>query len=160
MRSLVFTDTYYDAYKAGDYTPTQEELAGEAVFATHCAACHPPPLFTDFQFHNIGLDTITGGGDLNFLAGRARITGDAQDAGKYKTPTLRYWMHTAPFMHNGTLPDLDAVLAHYRYGVQDVPTLDAMLKKSGAKPGIALSDEEVRSIQNFLGLLNTFHDTK
>lgn len=155
MRSLVYTDTYFDAYKSGTYTPSEDALVGEALFLKHCAECHPPPHFTDYRFHNIGLDTITSGGDLNFLAGRARVTGDIQDAGKYKTPTLRYWMHTAPYMHDGSVRSIEDVFAHYRSGVQDVATLDSSLRPPNSKPGIPLSEEEVRLIKSFLSLLDS-----
>jgi cytochrome c peroxidase len=33
--------------------------------------------------------------------------------GEFKVPTLRGLVHTAPYMHDGSLPTLAAVLAHY-----------------------------------------------
>jgi cytochrome c peroxidase len=31
----------------------------------------------------------------------------------FKTPSLREVAHTAPYMHDGSLPTLEAVIAHY-----------------------------------------------
>ncbi|MFA0173337.1 cytochrome-c peroxidase, partial [Vibrio splendidus] len=40
--------------------------------------------------------------------------------GKFRTPSLRYTKYTAPYMHNGTIPTLEAVIDFYdRGGVAD-----------------------------------------
>lgn len=150
MRSLVSANSRYDrAVRGEDAKLSSAEQAGQAVYATHCARCHSTDLFTDQGFHNNGLDaqfpsdlTATG-------RGRARVTFDDADLGKYRTPTLRNLAYTAPYMHDGRFASLSDVLNHYRFGVVDSATVDSTLA-----PGIALFDEEAEQLLHFLDLLN------
>jgi len=48
----------YDAYLAGQATLTEQEALGLELFEgdkAKCAACHVPPLFTDFTYDNLGV---------------------------------------------------------------------------------------------------------
>jgi cytochrome c peroxidase len=51
--------------------------------------------------------------------GRALITGKWADIGKFKGPVLRALATRAPYFHNGSAADLDAVLDFYeqRFGI-------------------------------------------
>ena len=51
--------------------------------------------------------------------GRALITGKWKDIGRFKGPILRALATRAPYFHNGSAADLDAVLDFYnqRFGV-------------------------------------------
>ncbi len=44
------------------------------------------------------------------------VTRKPEDVGKFKAPTLRNIAVTAPYMHDGSIPTLDGVLAHYEAG--------------------------------------------
>ncbi len=78
-----------------DGTLTSSAQAGEALFNTNCASCHPAPLYTDLKLHNIGSSTLE------------------REDGNYDTPTLIEVWRTAPYMHDGTLNTLtDAVKYH------------------------------------------------
>jgi cytochrome c peroxidase len=44
------------------------------------------------------------------------VTGIASDMGRFKAPTLRNIELTAPYMHDGSIADLDGVLDHYARG--------------------------------------------
>ena len=57
---------------------------------------------TDNQFHNIG----TAGTDV----GLYKVTHADADSGKFKTPSLRDVMYTAPWMHDGSLKHIEAVI--------------------------------------------------
>ncbi|MEM8930016.1 MAG: hypothetical protein AAGE94_02510, partial [Acidobacteriota bacterium] len=57
--------------------------------------------------------------------GLARITGEASDIGRFKVPTLRNIVQTAPYMHDGGLATLDAVLDHYASGGLDTNEIEA-----------------------------------
>lgn len=154
MRSEVDSNTIYDAYLKREYQLSDLELEGEQVFLRNCAACHQPPLFTDHHFHNTGLDTVFEGGEFNLLAGRARITGKKEDLGKYKTPSLRNWKHTPPYMHDGRLSSITDVLHHYRFGLKESNTLDSLLKDKG-NLGLKMDEAEIPALLAFLELLNT-----
>jgi cytochrome c peroxidase len=48
--------------------------------------------------------------------GRQAISNLLGDRGSFKTPTLREIARTAPYMHDGSLPTLEAVVDHYAKG--------------------------------------------
>lgn len=50
----------------------------------------------------------SGGGPAD--AGRAGVTRDYRDSGAFKTPMLREVARTAPYMHDGSFPTLEAVI--------------------------------------------------
>jgi cytochrome c peroxidase len=153
-RTLIFADSRYDAYAHGDLTAlSEQELTGLSLFRRHCAPCHVPELFTDRSYHNIGLDSRYAE-DLERLAwGRGRITNERADIGKYKTPALRNVAVTAPYMHDGRFATLDAVLDHYRNGVERSATLDPRLVAPDGTLGIAMDDDEAAALVAFLHAL-------
>ena len=127
---------------------TKEEEQGYKLFKQKCNACHIEPLFTDQSFRNNGIAI-----GRNDDRGRFVITLDTLDAYKFKVPSLRNIDATAPYMHDGRYYSLDKILDHYRYGVQDTPNLDPLLKQNG-QLGIPMTDEEKARIMAFLKTLN------
>ncbi|MCS7004496.1 MAG: cytochrome-c peroxidase [Cytophagales bacterium] len=125
---------------------TSDELKGLSLFREKCSVCHAGELFTDGTFRNNGLPVYSN--DL----GRAEITLNPDDRYKFKVPSLRNVVYTAPYMHDGRFKTLDAVLEHYRKGVVDSATTDPILKQNGIL-GIPMSDEEKRQIIAFLQTL-------
>ncbi|MOA19415.1 Methylamine utilization protein MauG precursor [compost metagenome] len=79
-----------------------------------CVNCHNGPLFTDNQFHNLGLTYY--GREYEDL-GRYEVTKLPEDVGKFKTPSLRDVMRTRPWFHNGLFDDMDGVLNMYNNGM-------------------------------------------
>jgi len=69
-------------------------------------------------------------GDL----GLYEITQDPDDRWKYRTPTLRNIALTAPYMHNGSLPTLEAVVAFYNAGGVPNEVLDPRIRPLGLTP--------------------------
>jgi cytochrome c peroxidase len=92
----------------------------------NCAVCHTIDkkyaLFTDNKFHNIGIGADTRGEFTD--TGRYSQTKNDADMGAFKTPTLRNCTETAPYMHDGSMPDLKAVIDHYIGGGSSNPHLD------------------------------------
>lgn len=123
---------------------TEEEKKGYAIFQQKCGSCHKEPLFTDNSFRNNGL-TIGPNND----EGRFAITLGPLDRYRFKVPSLRNLAHTAPYMHDGSLRTLNAVLTHYTSEVQQTPNLDPLLQK-----GIPLTEHEKTSLLVFLETLN------
>ena len=75
--------------------------------------CHSGPAFTDGQFHDLGLSYY--GRTLEDL-GRYRVTNEAADVGRFRTPSLRDVTGTRPLMHNG-LFELTGVINMYTAGM-------------------------------------------
>ncbi len=92
----------------------------------NCTACHPIGLFTDNQFHNIGVG-VDEQGELIDL-GRYKVTKNEADRGAFKTPSLRNIALTVPYMHDGSLKTLKEVVDFYIGGGNSNPHLDPQLK--------------------------------
>jgi cytochrome c peroxidase len=61
----------------------------------------------------------------------AEITGNSNDFGKFKTPTLRNIELTAPYFHDGSAATLEAVLDKYNAGLSLYPTVDPLIRPLG-----------------------------
>jgi len=130
VRTIVSGDSRVDRYLEGDNAAlTATEVRGLRAFRAPglCTACHKGSNFTDEEFHNTGVawkvDTGPEGGRLSDR-GRADVTGRADDEGAFRTPTLREISRTAPYMHDGSLPTLEAVVDFYEKGGRSNPNLD------------------------------------
>lgn len=60
--------------------------------------------------------------------GRYEATGQSADRWLYRVPTLRNVALTAPYMHDGSFPDLAAVVAYYDRGGVEHPGLDPRIR--------------------------------
>jgi cytochrome c peroxidase len=124
----------YDRFSAGDASALSDQArAGLDVFfgRGRCNACHVGPGFSDSRFHNVGVGYAPGD-DLvrhGFAdPGRYGVTRAPEDIGAFKTPTLRDVSRHAPYMHDGSSPDLeDAVLRYVRVAVN--PWLDPAMEE-------------------------------
>ena len=142
QRTLISDNARIDK---GELTAAESE--GEKVFKQKCASCHKPPLFTDDRYHNNGLDSDYPTEHEKIAWGRARITRNPDDKGKFKTPTLRNILKTAPYMHDGRFASIDDVLAHYRGGMVRSDLLSAKLV------ALELNEEESASLKAFFAAL-------
>jgi cytochrome c peroxidase len=113
----------FDAWLEGDEAAIPDPAKrGFVLFATTagCAGCHSGWALTDNKFHDIGLPDA----DL----GRSAIApGESQAEHAFKTPTLRNVARRAPYMHDGSLPNLDRVLVHYVSGGVDRPSRSPLM---------------------------------
>ena len=107
---------------------------------------HGTNLFTNDDFHNNGLDTEPFS-DL----GLASVSGNSEDAGKFRTPTLRNVELTAPYMHDGRFSTLEEVIDHYNSGGHYSSTVDPLMKKLGI--GLLLTNQEKADLIAFLKTL-------
>lgn len=144
VRSLVSPRTRFDAWVDGDGAAlSPQEQAGFKLFTgkAGCINCHSGWAFTDRAFHDIGLP----GSDL----GRGKIIDLRAADHAFQTPSLRELAWTAPYMHDGSLASLDAVLDHYEHGVVRRPSVSPDIT------GIALSAGERADLIAFLGTLSS-----
>ena len=81
--------------------------------------CHKGPLFSDNLFHKTNL-SFTNNDD-----GLYKVTHKEDDKGKFKTPSLRDVMNTAPWMHDGSINHMMTILELYR---KVPPAADSLLK--------------------------------
>jgi|GEM_PF-26109 len=113
QRILVSSDAPYDEYVRGNQSAlTPEQIRGNNLFFNElqCATCHTGFNFTNYNFENNGLYE-------NYMdEGRARLTTQTNDIGKFKVSSLRNVALTPPYMHDGSLPTLESVIEHYNSG--------------------------------------------
>lgn len=148
-RTLISADSKYDKWLRGEATLDSAELRGYELFFTEkadCFHCHGNILFTDNLFHNNGLDPFPK--DL----GLAKVTGKTNDESKFKTPTLRNLVFTAPYMHDGRFSTIEQVVDFYSTGVKFSATIDPLMKNVNAG-GIQLTLEEKGDLIAFLKTL-------
>ncbi len=147
MALMVSSNSKYDKYIRGESGGnfTSAELNGLQVFRQKCETCHKEPLFTDLSFRNNGIDSI-----FNDI-GRALITLDPNDEGKFKVPSLRNVTVSFPYMHNGSVKTLADVIDHYNSGVLPSATLDPILNN-----GIPISQQEKLDLLAFLSTLTDY----
>lgn len=110
-RTLFTDQTPFDDFLDGvGQLPPQEEQGRQLFIQFRCNECHAGPLTSDDLFHNTGVRPP--GEDL----GRFNVTGDPQDRGRFKTPTLRNVELRAPYFHNGEMRTLEDVVDFYNRG--------------------------------------------
>ena len=144
VRTILAGDSPFDRYANGIANALSDEArSGLEIFRgkAGCSTCHSGPTMSDERFHNTGV--AWQGGEWKDL-GRFLVTGAAQDRGAFKTPTLREVDRTAPYMHDGSLSTLDAVIDYYDRGGNPAPSRDADLKPLG------LTADEKRQLIAFL----------
>jgi cytochrome c peroxidase len=145
VRSLVSPPTRFDAWVSGNAQALQAgELRGFRLFTgkAGCVLCHNGWRFTDDRFHDIGLP----GGD----PGRGAVPGGTPGQMAFKTPTLREVARTAPYMHDGSLPTLEAVVAHYAGRFIARASLAPNMRRT-----LRLSPQERADLVAFLRTLST-----
>ncbi len=99
----------------------------------------------DIAFHNTGLYNVDGRGSYPSIdRGLIDVTKRAADMGRFRAPTLRNIAVTAPYMHDGSLPTLEAVLDRYASG-----GLKSRYRSNLVK-GFALSASEKADVIAFL----------
>ena len=151
VRSLVSSSSRFDRFVQGDYDRlSNQEIEGLHLFRTRarCMNCHSGPRFSDGQFHHTGLSYY--GRRFEDL-GRFDVTGNPEDRGKFRTPTLRNVRLTGPWMHNGLFTNFTGILRMYNSGITfaarsrpGAPQLSPLIRPLG------LDNSEIEALEAFL----------
>ena len=147
MRTIISNNTPWDRWQAGDESAVSDSAKrGYEVFQNaECNNCHDGVLFTDLQYHNVGIGMDAEEPDL----GRHKVTEEDSDRGAFKTPTLRDVSQSGPYFHNGSSATLEETVDIMLGGGKDNPYLDREnLKK------VDLSDAEREDLLEFLRSLD------
>ena len=115
-----------------------------------CTKCHVGANFSDEMFHNLGVGWVDS--EKKFKdPGRWGVTPtgakNPAELGAFKTPTCRDIERTAPYMHDGSEPTLEAVVEYYDKGGVANPSLDKDIKP------LKLTKEEKADLVNFMKAL-------
>ncbi|MEP2531253.1 cytochrome c peroxidase [Shimia sp.] len=174
----------FDTYLR-DATPLPASAAkGMELFygKAQCDSCHSGQFQTDHGFHAIAMPQIGPGKAARFEShnrdvGRMRVTGAAEDAYRFRTPSLRNLPETGPYGHAGAYATIEAVVRHHLdpvaslhaydptmalllppdydndFALQNTPEDLAAIAHANELTPISLSDAEVSDIVAFLRAL-------
>ena len=136
QRTLLSGGSPYDRYLQGDNTAMSPAAKrGMELFfgeRAECYHCHSGPHLTNafrakgswsagVEFFNTGLFNVGGRGAYPpDNPGLYEFTHKAKDQGRFRVPPLRNVALTAPYMHDGSLATLEAVIDHYTSGGRNV----------------------------------------
>jgi cytochrome c peroxidase len=145
-RTIVSAEAPFDRWIHGDENAIGTEAkAGFALFngKARCSSCHRGWLFTDNSFHDIGVARAKD-------AGRGRLFPTSTKLKHaFKVPTLRDVARRAPYMHDGSLRDLHAVLDLYSRGGINRPSRSAQIVP------LHLTEKEKKQLIAFLDTLTS-----
>lgn len=146
-RTIISGSTPWDRFQAGDRAAlTESAWRGWNIFqAIKCNNCHDGVLFTDQQYHNVGIGMDQKEPDV----GRFKVTNKPEDTGAFKTPTLRDVARSAPYFHDGSAATLEEAVDIMLGGGKENQYLD---RKNLEKRNI-LPDQRV-ALLDFLRALN------
>jgi cytochrome c peroxidase len=140
-----------DRWKLGrdESAVTVEVKTGYELFfgKAECNQCHLGDNFTDSRFHNLGIGWDAKKKEMKDL-GRYAISKKDEDRGAFKTPGLREVAKHPPYMHDGSIATLEAVVEHYNKGGNANPWLTTRVRKLG------LSKAEVHALVKFMEALS------
>ena len=141
-RSIVSGKAPFDKWIAGDETAISSQAKrGFDLFTTkaNCAACHSGWNLTDNGFHDIGLPDND--------SGRGKVLKIESMQHAFKTPTLRDVDRRGPYMHDGSIATLAAVVDQYDRGGISRPSLSDDIRP------LHLTAAEKHDLVAFLGTL-------
>ncbi len=178
-RTLVQRDTPLDKYLLGDNAAlSEEQIRGKKIFEgkAGCIQCHNGALVSDEKFYNIGVPGVKrweydGLAQITFRfelyakgvteemyrtlkddPGAYFRGKNKWDMGKFRTPSLRYAIYTAPYMHSGQFDTLEEVVEFYNAGgvAEDGRTTSFPETKSALIKPLGLTDEEKEDLVAFI----------
>ncbi|WP_204113582.1 cytochrome-c peroxidase [Shimia biformata] len=175
----------FDRYLRGEADLPAPALRGMELFygKAGCGTCHAGQFQTDHDFHAIAMPQTGPGKAARFEShardlGRMRVTGDAEDAYRFRTPSLRNIFDTAPYGHTGAYATLEGVIRHHLDPVASLMAYDpaqmvlpaftraddlrimsdrdevAAIAAANELAPIVLSDDEIAELIAFLAALS------
>jgi cytochrome c peroxidase len=145
-RTIVSADAPFDRWVNGDdHAIGDDAKAGFVLFNSkaRCSSCHTGWLFTDNSFHDIGVARAADMGRGKLFPKSVKLKH------AFKVPTLRDAARRAPYMHDGSLKDLHAVVDLYNRGGVNRPSRSAQIVP------LHLTEREKKELIAFLDTLTS-----
>jgi cytochrome c peroxidase len=161
-QTIVSRPAAFDEFLNGKYDKLEDDaVVGLHLFRTKgkCMNCHFGNLFTDKQFHNLGLHKY---GNKDEDLGLFYVTKKDADIGKFKTPSLRDVARTGPWTHDGNFNQLQGLMEVYSNGMKQprpkkeqendprFPKTDVLIHK------LNLTEKEQKQLVRFLESISNF----
>jgi cytochrome c peroxidase len=114
----LLTPSPFDAFIAGDDNAlSDEQLAGlDAFVSAGCTTCHQGAAIGGGLYQKLGVIKLYPTED----PGRMEVTGDQADERVFKVPSLRNIAKTGPYLHDGSIQELDEmirIMAEFQLGI-------------------------------------------
>ena len=149
-RTLVTNNSRFDQFMRGDKEAISlaEQDGFELFHKVGCPNCHNGPMFSDFKPHVLGVPendklSIPDSGFEGRFA--------------FRTASLRNLRFTAPYMHNGSLNNLQKVLEFYE-DIAGGKELNPLISKEQFDPLVQELDLSVKEMSSIISFLNTLND--
>ncbi|MDA2916122.1 cytochrome-c peroxidase [Nitrospinae bacterium AH_259_B05_G02_I21] len=182
-RTIVQRNTPFDRYMKGDKgAMSAKAVNGLALFSgkAGCIQCHNGSLLTDQKYYNLGVpENPTFQRDaqhqitFRYEQYAKGVTEDIyrttktdlglyyrmkrkEDMGKFRTPSLRYLVYTAPYIHNGVFRTLEEVIEFYNKGGGEdiIQSLYGFSTKTNKIKPLNLTENEKGALKAFLESLS------
>jgi cytochrome c peroxidase len=148
VRTLNSGGSAWDRHEKAEPNAVSEDvIAGYKIFTekAHCSLCHAPPLFTDHDFHNVGIGSDAKEPDV----GRFKVSSDPKHTGAFKTPSLRSVAKSGPYFHDGSVATLEDAVKLMVAGGKKNKFIDEKLKPA------KLSKQELAQLLAFIQSLTS-----
>lgn len=154
MRIIISGNSKFDLFREGLAIFDDEERQGMDIFFDanfllpdgECGHCHNTPLFTTNEYFNNGIDEVGSLMDFEDF-GLGAVSGIPFDNGKFRAPSLRNIVLTAPYMHDGRFETLEEVLEHYNEGTHPADNTPEIIRN------LELTETQKSNIIKFLHTL-------
>lgn len=129
-----------------EHKPDPELKAGYELFMgkAQCSVCHPPPLYTDFAYHRLGLISSRD-------EGRGAV--EPEQRGAFKTPSLRDAALRPRFFHDASATSLAEAVAWHLAGGSGQGAARSIIDP--ALEAVVLRDDERAQLMAFLQALTS-----
>ena len=159
LRTLISCNSKYDKALKQELKLSSGELEGFEIFndmtragCVHCHTTDQDALGTILDYSNNGLDMIADPAAYSDK-GLGQTTGNPKDNGKFKIPSLRNILFTAPYMHDGRFKTIEEVVNFYSEEVKPCANIDNRMEFAH-QGGPKLNAHEKRKVIAFLKTLS------
>ncbi|MCO5230539.1 MAG: cytochrome-c peroxidase [Chitinophagales bacterium] len=162
VKTIVSYNSPFDKYIRKEGNLSAAALRGYKLFNTEaadCFHCHSTPelfIHPSQVFSNNGLDVVDNPEGFKDK-GHGEHTGNPQNNGQFKIPSLRNLTMTAPYMHDGRFKTLDEVIDFYNNGPNLSPSLDPIMITEANRRllqdgrwGLGLSEQDKADLKAYL----------
>lgn len=169
IRTIVSFDAKIDQMGRGEYEMSPLEARGSDVLIAPlpagspaaqpdlCNRCHDQlaGLRPGEGFPKAGLFASPGyfdDGQPSEDPGRAGVSGDEADRGRFRAPTMRNIAVTGPYLHDGRFASLEALLRSYDTHLSASRDLPDTLRPGGQPTPLGFSDADIEAVLAVLAL--------
>ncbi len=138
-----YRNTEIEKVDLAGYTPIENK--GKEIYLTACATCHGSVAGRPGRVaENNGL----------YLSYTDSGAGSSLSNAKFKVPTLRNILRSAPYMHDGSLATIDDVLEHYSTGIKMNSGLSGDLRSGNQAKKFNFTEQEKDALKAFFATMN------